>query len=123
VSSGCHIVSDNHVGRLSDAAASASVNVPVAPANRPVPPTIVATSVTCETFGGVNASCPPAVAVNSWSLFAAVRLKVPVLVAAGWSTTSTNVAVKRPRWGAVTLGGPSDREGRRNNLAAGERRE
>lgn len=30
------------------------VRVPVAPAIRPVPPTIVAVTVTCEMFGGVN---------------------------------------------------------------------
>jgi hypothetical protein len=62
---------------------SCMVNVPVAAANRPVPPTIVATSVMCAIFGGVNPSCPPAVVVNSWSPFAAVELKVPVLVAVG----------------------------------------
>jgi hypothetical protein len=30
------------------------VNVPVAPTNRPVPPTIVAFAVTIDTFGGMN---------------------------------------------------------------------
>jgi hypothetical protein len=30
------------------------VNVPVAAANRPVPPVIVAAEVICEMFGGMN---------------------------------------------------------------------
>ncbi len=54
------------------------VKCPEAPANRPVPPTIVALLVTLDTFGGTNSFSAPTVVVHSWSPFAAVKLNVPV---------------------------------------------
>ena len=56
------------------------VRLPVAAANRPVPPVIVAVSETLDTLGGTNSFSPPAVLVQSSSPFAAVKLYVPVLV-------------------------------------------
>lgn len=42
----------------------------------------------------MNPSSPPEVVVNNWSPSAAVKLKVPVLVAVARSTTSPDIAVK-----------------------------
>ena len=75
------------------------VNVPVAPANRPVPFSIVATFVSLEVFGGMKTPRPTNVPDN-WSPFAAVKLKVPVPVLSGL-TVAVNVPVNRPRWVAV----------------------
>ena len=54
------------------------VNVPVAPTNRPVPFSIVATSVILAVFGGMKTPSIPTNVPDSWSPFAAVKLKVPV---------------------------------------------
>ena len=59
------------------------VNVPVAPANRPVPFSIVATSVILAVFGGMKTPSIPTNVPDSWSPFAAVKLKVPVDVFSG----------------------------------------
>ena len=50
-----------------------SVNVPVAPANRPLPPTIVRTSVKLTTVGSRPTAAMPANVVCSWSPFAATK--------------------------------------------------
>ncbi len=75
------------------------VNVPVAPANRPVPFAIVATSVILAIFGGTETPWPTNVP-DSWSPFAAVKLKVPVDEASGFTSAAT-VPVNRPSWVAV----------------------
>ena len=60
------------------------VNVPVAPANRPVPFSIVATSVIRAVFGGMKTPSIPTNVPDSWSPFAAVKVNVPVDVFSGY---------------------------------------
>jgi len=76
------------------------VNVPVALANWPVPFSIVATSVILAVFGGMKRPSIPTNVPDSWSPFAAVKVKVPVDVFSG-VTSAASVAVNLPRWVAV----------------------
>jgi hypothetical protein len=69
------------------------VNVPVAPANRPVPFSIVATSVILAVFGGMKTPSIPTNVPDSWSPFAVVKLNVPVDVLSE-VTSAASVAVK-----------------------------
>src|SRR4051794_1382217 len=55
----------------------ATVKLPVAPANRPVPPVMIAVSTMGRTFGGVNVAFP-LIVPNTVSPFAAVNRNVPL---------------------------------------------
>src|SRR5947209_16548498 len=69
-----------------------TVKVPVAPANRPVPPVMIAFSSMVRTPGAVSVACPLAVP-NTVSPLAAVNTKVPVPILLLVSTVASSVYV------------------------------
>ena len=80
----------------------ATVKLPVAPTNRPVPPVIVAVSTMERTFGGVNVACPLMVP-NTVSPLAAVNRKIPLPILVLVLIVASSVYVNSPRWVAFPV--------------------
>jgi hypothetical protein len=98
----------------------AKVNIPVAPANRPVPPVMIAVSILSNTPGvAVGINCPKK-GPEMESPLAAIQWKVPVKLPSQTFGIKFAVPVKGPRWVAFSRVGYGEAE--HASATAGHRR-